>query len=116
MLSTETTSAQNDFLEVAAPSVLTNKQPITSESFTKPGHKRRRTVQAQSLTSSLTINSTVQTSNVHTGTTLVINSFLQNSSKLDEKSKLQDQIFSYMLQKHILHHQPKPQPNKCNSQ
>ena len=37
---------------------------------------------------------------------IVINSFLQNSSELDEKSKLQDQIFSYMLQKHILYHQP----------
>ena len=59
--STEATSAQNDVPEVATPSVLTNKQPITSESFTKSGHKRQRTVQAQSLTSSLTINSTVQT-------------------------------------------------------
>ena len=30
--------------------------------------------------------------------------FLQNSSELNENN-LQDQIFSYMLQKYILHHQ-----------
>ena len=36
----------------------------------------------------------------------MINSFLQNSSELNERNKLQDQIFAYMLQKHILHHQP----------
>ena len=45
----------------------------------------------------------------------MINSFLQNSSELDERNKLQDQIFSYILQNHILHHQPNLSlPNKRN--
>ena len=85
--------------------VSTNRQQIPSDSSHKLGPKRQRTVQAQNLTSSLTTNSTVQTSQAHAGTTLALNDFLQNSSELNEKNNLQDQIFSYILQKHILHHQ-----------
>ena len=36
---------------------------------------------------------------------MAFNNFLQNSSELNEKNNLHDQIFSYILQKHILHHQ-----------
>ena len=87
------------------PTVSTSGQPIPSDSSHKLGSKRQRTVQAQNLTSSLTKNSTAQTSQVHVGTTLTFSNFLQNSNELNEKNNLQDQIFSYILQKHILHHQ-----------
>ena len=86
-----------------APTISPNGQGVSSDNAHKLGAKRHRTVQVQSLKSTLTTNSTVQ---VHIGTTtLAFNNFLQNSSELNEKNNLHDQIFSYILQKHMLHHQ-----------
>ena len=93
-----------------APAISYSGQRTSSDNAHTMGSKRPRTVQIQSLKSSLTTNSTVQQLQVHMGTTLAFNNFLQNSSKLNEKNNLHDQIFSYILQKHILHHQAHPYP------
>ena len=79
-----------------------DQQPKPSNYSSELGTKRKRTVQVKSLTSSLS----AETSPVHItiATNLAFHNFLQNSSEIIEKNSLHELTFSYILQKHILHH------------
>jgi len=80
----------------------TNQQLKPSNSSSELGTKRKRTVQVKSLTSSLS----AETSPVHIPitTNLAFHNFLQNNNEIIEKNNLHELTFSYILQKHILHH------------
>ena len=78
--------------------------PATSpHKLGKIGPKRRRTVAVRKLSSQFK-----ETSEQHTllpsQTSLTSDCFCETSSEIEEKDTLQFKLFSYILQKHIVHH------------
>jgi len=70
--------------------------------------KRQRTVTINKLKSSKDVSTLVQDSHTCTRstTTLTLNNFLMTASQISERKVLDSNLFSYILQKFTLHHQP----------
>ena len=82
--------------------------PISSSRSPNKLIKRRRTVPVNKISSTTEVSTTTPNDyaySMSTTTTLSIGNFLQSETQIAEKTNLHNLLFSYILQKHILHHQ-----------
>ena len=86
--------------------------PISSSRSPIKLIKRRRTVPVNRISSTTEVSTTTTIDYMSNTTTLSLGNFLQSETQIAEKTNLHNLLFSYILQKHILHHQSSVEEQK----